>query len=334
MPLNRAARISYWFMLAVLVGGMWLHLAAPLIAALFAFLALEKLHFFKRAGKWISVVVFILLVAALAYGIGSVTKQAVQALPEIAEQAIPSFIQWAKQHQIELPFTDYDSLKDVAMDTVKGQTAHLAGFARFARGATTDFLLVVIALVIAIGLFLNPSFERAGDPSESPRSLYGSVTAAIAARFRLLYQSFSMVMGAQVIISAINTVFTAAFVLIVHLPYGLVVVGTTFLFGLLPVVGNLISNTIIVGIGITVSPKMALITLIFLVVIHKLEYFLNSKIVGDRIRNPFWLTLLALIVGERLMGIPGMVLAPVILNYIKMESSRIKLKEQEKSGAC
>jgi predicted PurR-regulated permease PerM len=79
---------------------------------------------------------------------------------------------------------------------------------------------------------------------------------------------------------------------------------------------------------------MALITLIFLVVIHKLEYFLNSKIVGNRIRNPFWLTLLALLVGEKLMGIPGMVLAPVILNYIKMEASRINSNETQTKIAC
>jgi predicted PurR-regulated permease PerM len=63
--------------------------------------------------------------------------------------------------------------------------------------------------------------------------------------------------------------------------------------------------------------------LVFLIVLHKLEYFLNSKIIGDRIKNPVWLTLLALIVGERLMGIPGMILAPVILNYIKVEASKI-----------
>jgi predicted PurR-regulated permease PerM len=91
------------------------------------------------------------------------------------------------------------------------------------------------------------------------------------------------------------------------------------------VIGNLISNTIIVGIGVTVSPTMALICLVFLVVVHKLEYFLNSKIVGDRIKNPFWLTLLGLILGEKLMGIPGMILAPVVLSYIKVETSRIEV---------
>jgi len=35
-----------------------------------------------------------------------------------------------------------------------------------------------------------------------------------------------------------------------------------------------------------------------------------------------WLTLIALILGEGLMGIPGVILAPVILNFLKVESSR------------
>jgi predicted PurR-regulated permease PerM len=58
------------------------------------------------------------------------------------------------------------------------------------------------------------------------------------------------------------------------------------------------------------------------VVLHKFEYFLNSKIIGSRIKNPMWLTLLGLVVAERMMGIPGMILAPVILNYVKAEASR------------
>src|SRR5438034_10307546 len=70
------------------------------------------------------------------------------------------------------------------------------------------------------------------------------------------------------------------------------------------------------------SPRLAIVALIFLVAVHKLEYFLNSKIIGDLIKNPVWLTLLALIIGERFMGIPGMILAPVVLNYIKVEESK------------
>ena len=71
--------------------------------------------------------------------------------------------------------------------------------------------------------------------------------------------------------------------------------------------------------------RMALGALAFLIAIHKLEYFLNSKIIGERIKNPVWLTLIALILGERLMGIPGMILAPVVLHFIKVEASSIKI---------
>jgi len=124
---------------------------------------------------------------------------------------------------------------------------------------------------------------------------------------------------------------TAIFVLSTSMvPYAGIVIPLTFICGLLPIVGNLISNTLIVGIALgLVSPQMALGALVFLVGIHKLEYLLNSKIIGGRILHPMWLTLTGLILGESLMGIPGVILAPVILNYLKVEGSRYALSAQQ-----
>ena len=101
--------------------------------------------------------------------------------------------------------------------------------------------------------------------------------------------------------------------------------GITFLCGLLPIIGNLISNTVIFAIGLTQSLQLAVISLLYLIVLHKFEYFLNSRIIGGRIKNPMWLTLLALLVGERLAGIPGMILAPVFLNYLKLEGTQVEV---------
>jgi predicted PurR-regulated permease PerM len=255
----------------------------------------------------------------------------VREMPEIANNSIPSVITWAKQQGMELPFTDYDSLKDLALDSVKGQARNWSSFAKVARGTTTNMLFLIAGCVVAISFFLNPRFELGRD-RDVRTDLYGLTCAEIAKRFSTLYRSFVTVMGGQIIISAINTVLTAIFVFTVGLPYSVVVIGVTFLCGLLPVVGNIISNTVIVMIGFTVSPKMALGALVFLVAIHKLEYFLNSKIVGYRIRNPLWLTLLGLIVGERLMGVPGMILAPVLLNYIKLETSTVKASHGPEAG--
>jgi predicted PurR-regulated permease PerM len=132
-------------------------------------------------------------------------------------------------------------------------------------------------------------------------------------------------MGAQIIISTINTGLTGGFLLWNGYPYVTVITMLTFLCGLVPIVGNVMSNTLIVFVGFTISPRMALAALIFLMIIHKLEYFLNSKIIGDRIKNPMWLTLIGLVLGEKLMGVPGMILAPVVLHYIKVEASKNKV---------
>jgi predicted PurR-regulated permease PerM len=318
-----AKDFSYWFMLLILVAVVWLHLAAVLLAGLFTYLALTRLKFLKRGGKWLSVAIFLVLVAGIAYGLGYFVHQTIRALPEIADKAIPSIIQTAKDKGIELPFTDYDSLKDLALDTVGNGVRYLGSVAKVARGAGTQFLFLVVGCVVGISLFLNPRFELGRDSTGPREDLYSRCCEEIARRFGAFYGSFVTVMGAQIIISGINTALTAAFVAAVQLPYAAVVVGVTFLCGLVPVVGNLISNTIVVGIGFTISPKTAMAALVFLVAIHKLEYFLNSKIVGWRIHNPLWLTLLGLVIGERILGVPGMILAPVVLNYIRLETSDV-----------
>jgi len=306
-----------------------LRLATPLLAALFTYLALTRLEFDRRGGKWLGVGVFLVLLSGIVYVLGYFINQTVGALPEIADKAIPSLIASAKAHGIEVPFTDYDSFKELALETVKSQAHYLGSFAKFAKGATTNILFMVAGCVVAISIFLNSRFDLGRSELDPGTDLYACCSREISRRFGTLYRSFVTVMGAQIIISSINTVLTGIFVFAVGLPYSVVVIGVTFLCGLLPVVGNLISNTVVVMIGFTVSPGMALGALGFLVAIHKLEYFLNSKIVGWRIRNPLWLTLLGLIVGERLLGVPGMILAPVVLHYIKMEASRIGCEDKK-----
>ncbi|PIR15972.1 MAG: permease, partial [Elusimicrobia bacterium CG11_big_fil_rev_8_21_14_0_20_64_6] len=87
----------------------------------------------------------------------------------------------------------------------------------------------------------------------------------------------------------------------------------------IPIIGNVISNIAIVSAGLTISVQLATFGLGYLVVIHKLEYILNSRIVGSSIDTPMWMTLLGLIVGEAMMGVPGVLLAPALLHYVRAE---------------
>ena len=315
--MTRAARFSYLFIVGIIVLAGATHLATPLVTVLFAYFGLRKFNFVKR--KWLAVLFFLLVVAGTLYGFGYLIRQAFIALPKIAAESIPPMIVYAQNHGIDLPFSDVESLKAAIADMIKDEFLFVGNFA---RTATAQVVFILIGIVVAVSLFLNPKMEKYSDKPKGS-NLFTAVTDEIRIRFQLFYQSFEIVMGAQIVISLINTFLTAVFVLAVSLKHGTVVIGLTFLCGLLPIVGNLISNSIIVGIAFTISPRVAIAALVFLVALHKFEYFLNSKIIGDRIKNPVWLTLLALIIGERFMGIPGMILAPVMLNYIKVEASRL-----------
>ena len=310
-------RLSYGFVALLLIGANYLNVATPLVTVFFSYFALRKLDIGPR--KWMGVVLFLVALTAIGVGFYFFLKQAIIALPGMAETTIPAVVGWAEKQGIELPFADFESLKLLALNAVKSR---LGGVGAYAGVALVQTAAVIIGVVVAISLFLDSRFDLQDDDPAHDNNVYTQTGREVTARFRTLYHSFATVMGAQIVISAINTTLTAVFLLLVGFPNALVLIGITFLCGLLPIIGNLISNTIIVGVAFTIAPQTALTALVFLVVLHKFEYFLNSKIVGDRIQNPMWLTLIGILVGENLMGIPGMILAPVVLHYIKVEAKR------------
>lgn len=315
--MQRPVLISYIIFALLMILVAALNLGTPFVAALFGYLALRKLDFTRQ--RWMSLALFLILVAGLFCGFVFFVKRALVVGPDIVETTIPTVVKSAQEHGIDLPFTDMDSLRAVAMDSMRDALGQLG---KYVRVATKESLLLLFGVVLAAGIFLNPHFESERE-TRNPRDLYSLCTNEIRKRFASFYDSFETVLGAQLIISAINTSLTAIFLFVSGLRYATVVLILTFICGLVPIVGNVISNTIIVGIAFTVSMKLAVSALIFLVVVHKLEYFLNSRIIGGRIHHPMWLTLLALLLGEQLMGIPGMILAPVLLSFLKIEMKRI-----------
>jgi len=301
-----------------------LHLAAPLLVILFSYLALRQFYFLTKR-RWLALVLFIVVVLGIAAAAVSFTRAAILALPDVADTSIPSASAWAQRRQIELPFTDFESLRAVVIDTLQQEAHYLRNVAHFAGSTTAALVFSIIGIVAAGSLFFKAGLDphRATHPVKN--NLYSICCDEVSTRFRDFYRSFATVMGAQMTISLINTALTGLFVVAVRMPHAPLLMAITFLCGLVPIVGNLVSNAIIVFVALTVSLKLAIAALVFLVVIHKLEYFLNSKIIGDRIRNPAWLTLIALIIGERLMGIPGLILAPVVLNYLRVEMLTVEV---------
>lgn len=159
----------------------------------------------------------------------------------------------------------------------------------------------------------------------------GPLAAKLRERVIIFALSFRNVALSQIRISLLNTVLTGIYLAIilplagVQLPLVKTMIAITFLAGLLPIVGNLISNTVIVIVSLSVSLGAAVASLVFLVLIHKLEYFINARIVGSRVNARAWELLLAMLVLEAWHGAAGLVAAPIFYAYVKRELGDRKL---------
>lgn len=160
---------------------------------------------------------------------------------------------------------------------------------------------------------------------DSTPQIYLPLAAALRERVRHLSEAFRRIVFAQVRIAAINTVLISIYLLVVlplmdiHLPLTKTLIALTFFTGLLPVIGNLISNTLLVVIGLAHSLHTAIGSLVFMIVVHKFEYFLNAKIIGRHINARSWELLIAMLVMESVFGMAGIIAAPVLYAYLKRE---------------
>lgn len=146
-----------------------------------------------------------------------------------------------------------------------------------------------------------------------------------------LSQAFHHIVFAQIKISSVNTLLTSIIIFILFplfgqsIPLGKTLIVMTFIVGLLPIIGNLISNVMITISALSISFSIGMTMLLYLILIHKLEYFLNAEIIGSRINANPWELILAMIFLESIFGIEGLIAAPIFYAYLKIELRLKKL---------
>ena len=320
--------IAAWLIAgAVLFLVLWLHLLPALLAGLLVYELVHRMapllqrRFFGERSRLLAVlvlasVVVALLTAAILGAVaffrsdaGSLTAL-FDKMAEIVEGTRDAFPPWVTE---SLP-TDPDKLRETISHWLREHAPQLklAG-----TEAGRAFAHILIGMIIGAVL----SLREAGPEHEQKKPL----ARALIARAARLGDAFRRIVFAQVRISAINTIFTTIYLAAllplfgVKLPLTKTLIAVTFIVGLLPVVGNLISNTVIVIVSLAHSPHAALASLAFLIIVHKLEYFLNARIIGSKIHADAWELLLAMLVMESAFGLPGVVAAPIYYAYLKQE---------------
>ena len=311
--------IAAWVLMAAgLILVLRLHLLSALLAGLLVFQLVHIMspvlqrHLSGRGPQMVAVAflsaAIIGLIAAMAIGTivfmrsegGSFTGL-LQKMAEILESARSALPPW---------IVDY--LPEGTDELRESVTAWLREHATDVRmmGAETLRATVHILIGMIIGAMIALREAVAGT-AQRP------LAYAMSMQAEKLGDAFRRVVFAQVRISAINTTCTAIYLagvlafFDIHLPFTKTMIVITFVAGLLPVIGNLISNTVIVIVSLAYSIDVAIGSLVFLIVIHKLEYFLNARIIGSRIQSRAWELLIAMLAMEAAFGLPGVAAAPI-----------------------
>jgi predicted PurR-regulated permease PerM len=308
-------------------------LKAGLLPALFAGLLMNELvhiltpqlrsrHVGPEVAKAAAVVVLSLIIVTLATlavsGLMASLRSGYESLPEllrrmaeIIEARRDTWPQWLVN---SLP-ADAAAMQATATLWLRENARGLQGLGAGAGRAMTYILFGLI-----IGAFIALRRGRSEDALPP-------LARSMAQRATRLGQSFRRVVFAQVRISAVNTALTWLYLGVVlpafgiDLPLTKTLIAVTFLCGLLPVLGNLISNTVIAVVSLSHSWELAAVSLGYLVVIHKLEYFLNARIIGGQIQARAWEMLIAMVAMEAVFGVAGLIAAPVYYAYLKNELS-------------
>jgi predicted PurR-regulated permease PerM len=317
--------------------GLWLVLALHLLPAMFAGLLVFALvnalasgmqrHLPGAGAHWIVVA----LLAAVVVGILTFAIAAAIAFlntehgnPTLLFERMTPLIERART---QLPTIIVDHLPDDSeeMRTAVMEWLRMHGAQLQLAGKQAVRVIVQLLVGIVLGAMLAFYSARTRRPAGGP------LTVVLNARCANLAIAFRDVVFAQTKISALNTLFTGIFLFVVlplvgvHLPLAKTLLVTTFVVGLLPVIGNLISNTLIFVVALSISLWVAVAALAFLIVIHKLEYFLSARIIGTQIQARAWELLIAMLLMETLFGISGLVAAPIYYAYLKRELAGARL---------
>ena len=329
VPATRYEIAAWLLMAAGLLLTLRLHLLPALLAGL---LVVQLVHLLaprivlgKLSHTWSKVLVVSLITLAVLGALGGLVAGAIVYLrteggvtglltkmAEVIENSRELLPPWAAAW---LPQGDESVIRAGLVEWLR---THAQDLRRLGGDAGRVLVLMLVGLVIGSFVALREA---------APHHALAPLAQALCERVHRLADAFRRVVFAQVRISALNAFLTWLYLGVllpvfgVELPFVKTMVLVTFIVGLLPVLGNLISNTVIVIISLSHSLQVAAGSLVFLVVIHKLEYFVNARIIGGQIQARAWELLIVMLAMEAAFGVAGVIAAPVFYAYVKKELS-------------
>jgi predicted PurR-regulated permease PerM len=307
----------------VLLLVLWLHLLPALVGALVGFVLYRVVGGDKPAASWRDHARTAVLTGLLLLLAGFTFFQVFELLLNASHGGLPRLLQLMADTLDQIRATAPAWIVGWLPDSAVSLQGSVSGWLRSHAGQVQqwgrDAFRVVLHLVVGLAIGLLAAGRM--------RTLPGARLPRVAQeRWVQVTLAFADIMAAQLRISLVNSALTALYLLVglklfgYHVPLSLTLVAVTFVASFLPIVGNLLSNTAIIVASLTISAWLGVTSLVFLVVVHKLEYFLNAHFVGSRIRMPPYALLMSMLVLEAAFGAPGLVAAPIYCAWFIREA--------------
>ncbi len=295
-------------------------MSSELLAGLFSFLILDLSYkrlsqtLPRQAARWVSLAVFLVFAVFFAWMLGIFIDLSVQRVPEMVSLILPRLNSLATDYGLSLPGT-LEDLRGMIIAAIAQNAQALTK----TSGLLTKDVFEILASVVAAALFHLRATKKTKPVAPATDDLLGGFVREFSLRARTFVEGFETLFRIQIYMTVFRCAVLAALLLLSRLPWAHFLLVSTFLLSVIPVVGAFTSSALILAAALSVSFHMAAGTLVLLLILHQAEYLLYTKLAGAGFALPTWLVLLGLLLGEKCLGLAGLILAPVIIHYLREE---------------
>jgi len=282
----------------------------------------NKIHLPRGASSGLSVVIFIAFIGAIIYLVGSQVSNLASDWPQLRDQVTTTFgnlQDWITEH--------YDINAKKQMNYVHSATTKILDSSTVAIGTTvlsvSSMLLFLIFMLIDTFFLLVyrrllMRFLVAVFKAENAEIVYDVVE-----RIQYIIRKYitGLILEMLIVATVVCTVF-----LIGGIKYALLLGILTGLFNIIPYIG--IFTALLLSVLITFSTAAVgkvILVVVTIVAMHLIDSnVLLPVIVGSKVKINALVTILGVIVGEMLWGIPGMFLSIPVIAMTKIIFDRIE----------
>ncbi len=314
-------RLRRFIVLGLLALTLWLArsmMSTILFTFIFTFLIVRLVRWIQRL---IPVRPVAVVVPVYALVIGGLYYVVTRYVPEIAKQSIALFttvqkfynssafdnntvVQWVIQQSNQFNLNEQLKLGVTAIVQYVGSIGGM---------------VVTILLALILSFFYTIELDSLNHFGQNfLNSTFGWFFRDIHYFANKFINTFGIVIEAQILIAAVNTVITVITLIAMHMPnipsLGIMV----FVLSLVPVAGAIISVVPLALISYTVGGWQDVVTIIvMIIIIHILEaYVLNPKFMSSRTKLPIFFTFVVLLVSEHMWGTWGLIVGLPVFTFL------------------